>query len=49
MGIICKPFYEADLGYQLTAFATEPIFGEKRRLFKRLQLFKQPVLKGEVA
>ena len=49
MGIICKPFYEADLGGQLTAFATEPVFGEKRRLFKRLQLFKQPVLQGGAA
>jgi len=49
MGIICKPFHEADLGGQLTAFATEPIFGENRRIFKRLQLFKQPVLQGGVA
>jgi hypothetical protein len=39
-GIICKPFYEADLDNQLTAFATEPIFGEQRKLFKRLQLCK---------
>lgn len=39
-GILCKPFYEADLDNQLTAFATEPIFGERRKLFKRLQLCK---------
>lgn len=40
-GIQCKPFYEADLDNQLTSFATEPVFGETRRLFKHLQLLKQ--------
>lgn len=45
-GIQCKPFYEADLDNQLTSFATEPIFGETRRLFKHLQLLKQSDLKG---
>lgn len=39
-GVICKPFYESDLDNQLTAFATEPVYGEKRKLFKRLQLCK---------
>lgn len=39
-GIVCKPFYEADLGGQLTAFATEPIFDDQRQFFRKFQLLK---------
>ena len=39
-GIICKPFYESDLGDQLTAFATEPIPDNQKAIFRRYQLLK---------
>lgn len=38
MGIRCYPFYEPDIGGQLTAFATEPLSGAARRYFRRFQL-----------
>lgn len=31
----CSPFYEPDIGNELTAIATEPIFEDRRHLFKR--------------
>lgn len=41
VGIQCQPFYEADLGDQLTAFSTEPLVGDARRHFKRYNLLRQ--------
>ena len=40
LGVICKPFFEADFDGEMTAFATEPVFGEARRPFRKLQLIK---------
>ena len=37
-GVKLTPFYESDLNNQLTAFATEPITGEQRKLFRNFQL-----------
>ena len=31
---------EPDINHEITAIATEPIFNEKRKLFKKLQLIK---------
>lgn len=39
-GIRYRPFYEPDRFHQLTAIATEPVFGERRKLFKSLQLVR---------
>lgn len=33
-------FVEDDFGYQATAFATEPLIGEKRKAFKKFPLWK---------
>lgn len=33
-------FYEPDIGDELTAVATQPIFGERRRLFRKFQLVR---------
>ena len=47
-GIRCKPFYESDLDGQLTSFATEPIHGDSRQLFKNYQCLKDTMSKGGV-
>lgn len=44
-GIVCKCFYESDLGNQLTAIATQPLFKNEltenqRKVLRRLQLLK---------
>ncbi|RDJ35069.1 MAG: hypothetical protein DWQ19_09545 [Crenarchaeota archaeon] len=39
-GVICRPFYESDLGNELTAFSTEPIPENKKHIFRRYQLLK---------
>jgi pentose-5-phosphate-3-epimerase len=35
-----KVFREPDIGNELTAIATEPLFGDKRKFFKKFQLLK---------
>lgn len=39
-GISHQPFYEPDLGDRLTAIATEPVFGDLRGNFRKLQLVR---------
>jgi hypothetical protein len=39
-GIAVCAFREPDLGNEFTALATEPVYGEDRRLFRQLQLVK---------
>jgi hypothetical protein len=39
-GIRHRAFVEPDIGHQMTAIATEPLCGDDRLLFKRLQLIK---------
>lgn len=38
-GIACQEFKEPDIGNQLTAFATKPVSGDSRRLFKSFKLY----------
>lgn len=40
LGIECKPFFENDLGNELTAFATAPVLQENRKHFRKYQLLK---------
>ncbi len=50
-GVQCFEWREPDLDDQLTAVATEPIYGDTRRLFKRFQLLdRKPkqLLKEEI-
>lgn len=37
-GIRLKEFFEPDIGHQMTAFATEPVYGERRKLFEKYTL-----------
>jgi peptidyl-tRNA hydrolase len=39
-GIRCRAFLEADIGDQMTALATEPIYDAQRRVFRNFQLLK---------
>lgn len=39
-GIRFRSFIEPDIGNQLTAIATEPISGERRKFFKNYQLLQ---------
>ena len=41
-GIACRAFHEPDRGNELTAVGTEPIWDERRRLFKRYRCLSQP-------
>jgi hypothetical protein len=47
-GIGCKPFFESDMGDQLTAIASGPIYGKDRDHFRRFNLLQNNQLK-EVA
>lgn len=40
LGIQLRAFYESDLNNELTAFATEPISGDRRWHFRNFQLLK---------
>jgi len=40
LGIIFKEFREPDIGNQMTALATIPLFGENRKFFAKFQLFR---------
>jgi hypothetical protein len=51
-GIRCRAFLEADIGNQMTAIATEPVFDSQRRIFRNFQLLKPvapPLEEMEVA
>lgn len=37
-GIRCRAFHEPDIGNQLTAIATEPVFDKQRRVFRAYRL-----------
>jgi len=39
-GVRCHAFVEPDLGNELTALATEPVFDGTRRLFRRFPLLR---------
>jgi hypothetical protein len=39
-GIRCTVFREADLDDQATALATEPVYGDTRRIFQNYQLLR---------
>jgi hypothetical protein len=41
LGISHSPFHEPDRGDELTAIATEPIYGPRRRLFRRYRCLGQ--------
>jgi len=42
LGVSHRPFYEPDQDDELTAIATEPIFNQRRRLFRRYRCLGQP-------
>lgn len=42
VGIKFVSFYEPDRDNELTSIATEPIFEDRRRFFKKFQLIKEP-------
>lgn len=45
-GIKHQAFYEPDVGDQLTAIATEPVYGSTRRFFKKYSLFNSSLSLG---
>ena len=46
IGIKYKPFYEADIENQLTAIATEPVYDNTRKHFRKYKLLKFVVKNG---
>jgi len=45
-GILVCPFYEADLGDELTAFATQPVSEHQRSLFRKYNCLSNQALVG---
>jgi hypothetical protein len=45
-GVQCKTFHEPDRGNELTAIATEPIYGDRRKLFRSYQLLQPCPVEG---
>jgi hypothetical protein len=43
-GVRCHPFHEPDLGYQMTAWASEPVSGPTRKHFRRYRLLNPSVV-----
>jgi hypothetical protein len=41
-GVAYRAFHEPDRGGELTAVGTEPVWGERRRVFKRYRCLIQP-------
>lgn len=41
-GIACDMFFEPDWDYGHTAFGTEPLTAERRKVFKKFKLWKNP-------
>ena len=39
-GIPMRPFFEPDIGNQMTAAASVPVYGKKRETFKRFKLLR---------
>lgn len=39
-GISCREFIEPDIGNQMTAIASRPVFGDERRHFRRFRLLE---------
>jgi hypothetical protein len=44
-----RAFYEPDLDGQLTAVATEPVFGHQRHVFRQYQLLADDSCRGRAA
>jgi hypothetical protein len=41
IGIRTRVFHEPDIGNQATALATEPVYGDDRKYFKKYRLLKE--------
>ena len=47
LGIKCQWFIEPDMGNQVTALATEPVYDDTRKVFRNYQILKPENLKEE--
>lgn len=47
LGIQCQPFYEPDLGGELTSLATEPLSPKRRKVMQRYRCWEGPDLKSK--
>lgn len=39
-GVSMKPFFEPDIGMQMTAAASIPVYGDKRKIFKNFKVLR---------